>query len=211
VVAAAVSASASRRTLLVWLLLGVLLAIIAVLEGTDLMRSSPTVKTGRIPVFQFSEADLGAVEAIWQGRGANLVRAAGGQWLRHDSSHRHDGSTASPEHQPSPEDAARIASQLDVTARMLADRRVSPERALEAYGLARPALMLAFYPRGTTGADYARPLSVLYVGDQLPTGYSYYAMLDGERDLTLIPRYQIALLLALLYGEAAAPTPLPSL
>ena len=199
----------SRRTLTVWLLLGVLLAAIAVIEGSELFRSPPPAKTGRMPVFRFTESTLGAVEAVWQGRGANLVRAADGRWLRHEAGHRHDGSAPSPEHRPSPEEATRIARQLEVTARMLADRRVTPERALDAYGLARPQLVLAFYPRSAAGADYARPLSVLYVGDQLPTGYSYYTMLDGERELTLVPRYQISLLLALLYGEDAAPSPLP--
>lgn len=203
------SAVASRRTLAVWLLLAALIALIAVIEGSALWRAPPPAKTGRVPVFAFGEPDLGAVEAVWQGRGATLVRTADGAWLRHDGGHRHDASDPGTEHRPAADESARIASQLAISTRMLADRRVAPERALDAYGLARPALMLAFYPRGANGADYARPLAVLYVGDQLPTGYSYYTLLDGERDLTLVPRYQIALLLALLYGEAAAPTPLP--
>lgn len=204
------STGPSRRTVVVWGLLAILAGLIAVIEGTDLFRTTPPPRTGRVPVFHFTEAALGAVEAIWQGRSANLVRDAAGRWMRHDTGHRHGDGTAPAEHRADPKESAHIASQLDVTARMLADRRIQPDRALDAYGLAQPALMSAFYPRGTSGPDYSRPLAVLYVGDQLPTGYSYYAVLDGERDVSLIPRYQISLLLALLYGEDAAPTPLPA-
>jgi hypothetical protein len=34
-------------------------------------------------------------------------------------------------------------------------------------------------------------------------------MREGDQDLSLIPRYQIALLLALAFGADQAPTPLP--
>jgi hypothetical protein len=71
--------------------------------------------------------------------------------------------------------------------------------------------MIAFYGRNGDRTDYARPLDVLYVGDLLPTDYAYYAMRDGDDQLSLIPRYQVALLLALAFGPDRAPTPLPVL
>ena len=108
-----------------------------------------------------------------------------------------------------PERSAQIAEQLALTARMLADRRVRPEQSLDEYGLANPQTMIVFYGRTKNGVDYSRPLDVLYVGDLLPGEYTYYAMRDGNQELYLIPRYYIALLLALMFGEDQAPTPLP--
>ena len=90
---------------------------------------------------------------------------------------------------------------------MLADRRVQPEQSLDHYGLSNPPTMIAFY--GRQGADASQPLAVLYIGNLLPTQYAYYAMRPGDRELSLIPRYYIALLLALAFGEDQAPTPLP--
>jgi hypothetical protein len=208
-VAAAVTQSAlSRRVAGAWLVLLVLLVAIAILESGSWLATAPPERTGRVPVFRFTERDLGAVEVTWRGRAASLVREASGQWLRHDASHRHqDGSR---DHVADPQAAETIAEQLAVTARMLADRRIVPERELDAYGLAKPELVIAFYARGDAGPAYARPLAVLYVGDLLPTRYAYYTLLDGEDEITLIPRYQIALLLALLFGEDEAPSPLPA-
>lgn len=202
----------SRRVVYVWLLLLALGVLIAAVEGTALFTSPPPERTGRFPVFTFGEDELGAVEAIWQGRTATVVRDPGGLWLRHDGSHRHGtgSSDAGGEHRPDPQHSRAIAEQLAVSARMLADRRMLPDRSLDAYGLVKPQLMLAFYARKGNAVDYTRPLDVLYVGDMLTTGYSYYTMRDGDREVTLIPRYQIALLLALLFGEDAAPSPLPA-
>jgi hypothetical protein len=100
-----------------------------------------------------------------------------------------------------------MAERIDLMARMLADRRVKPAQSLDHYGLSNPQTMIAFY--GRQGAAAAQTLAVLYIGDLLPTRYAYYAMRPGDRELSLIPRYYIALLLALAFGEDQAPTPLP--
>lgn len=207
------------RLVIVWLLLLTLVGAIAVQEGTDLFAPEPApAHTGRVPMFDFGEPDLAQVEILYQGQSATLMRDPGGQWFQHQGGHHHTGA-AEGETAPVPGDvhvaepgrAAEIARQLAVTARMLADRRVEPERDLEAYGLLDPQAMIAFYGRDGERTDYARPLDVLYVGDLLPSDYAYYAIRDGDDELSLIPRYQIALLLALAFGEDRAPTPLPIL
>ncbi len=90
---------------------------------------------------------------------------------------------------------------------MLADRRIKPEQSLDHYGLLNPQTIITFHSRIRTRD--AKPLAILHVGDLLPTQYAYYAMQPGDRELALIPRYYIALLLALAFGEDQAPTPLP--
>ena len=146
-------------------------------------------------MFAFREPDLGRVQIIHQGRIATLRRDAAGAWVHH-------GANAS---RPS---AAAIAERISIIARMLADRRVTPSQRLDHYGLDNPPTMIAFYER--QAAQASKPLAALYIGDLLPTQYAYYAMRSGDRELSLIPRYYIALLLALAFGEHQAPTPLPT-
>jgi hypothetical protein len=202
----------TRRVTAVWAVLAALLVLVTVIEGTSLFTPTLPERTGRLPVFDFTEAQLGAVEAVWQGRVASVVRDDAGLWLSHEGGHRHGAGAQAAEgedHHADPETSDVIAARLDTAARMLADRRIPIERGLEEYGLAKPPLMVAFYGRGESGPDYTRPLDVLYVGDLLTTEYTYYALRDGEREISLVPRYQIALLLALIFGEQDAPTPLP--
>jgi hypothetical protein len=209
------------RLLIVWCLLAMLLGAIALHEATGLFAPDPPQPpTGTIPMFAFGEPDLGQVEIIYRGQSAVLMRDPNGLWFQHGAGHRHgggagasgaaDGATPDDVHASDPEQAAKIAEQLAVTTRMLADRRVEPEQGLDAYGLFDPQAVFLFYGRRGDQPDYGRPLDVLYVGDLLPTEYAYYTMRDGDDALFLVPRYQIALMLALAFGEAQAPSLLPS-
>ena len=184
-----------RRLYIVWLVLMILLTGIVLHEATDLFDPTPTPRAGRLPMFAFREPDLSRVQIIHQGRVAALRRDAAGMWL-------HSGTNA-----PHPS-AAAIAERLSLIARMLADRRVTPTQRLNHYGLNNPKTLIAFY--GRQDAQASSPLATLYIGDLLPTQYAYYAMRPGDRELSLIPRYYIALLLALAFGEEQAPTPLPA-
>jgi hypothetical protein len=163
-----------------------------------------------LALFGFDPEQLGSIEAIYEGRSSALVRDEQGGWYRHGSGHRHGESGPGDHgHASDPEEAAEILRQIEATARARADRRVSPSERLEAYGLRAPAVMLAFYGRREDRPDYARPLEVLYVGDLLPDRFAYYALREGEEDLLVVPRYQVALLLAALFGPQAAPSPTP--
>lgn len=207
-----------RRLYLVWLLLAVLCAGIIVHEVTDIFKPAPPQRTGRQPMFAFHERELGRVEILHQGHAAALMRDATGAWFHHGASHdhrhehgsgpgeHHHASTQTP-HAVDPIPSTAIAERIELTARMLADRRVPPKQSLDQYGLSNPQTMIAFY--GRQGADASQPLAVLYVGDLLPTQYAYYTMRLGDRELSLVPRYYVALLLVLAFGEDQAPAPLP--
>jgi hypothetical protein len=203
------------RLFVVWGLLGVLVAGIVALEVTGALDPEPKVPTGSFPMFRWTEADLGGVEAFYKGRHAALMRDPEGQWFLHGASHSHaapaGGAPAAPNdvHRADPESAAKIEKQLVIAARMIADRRLRPERDLNTYGLANPQVMIAFYGRTPDGADYSKPLDVLYVGDLMTTEYAYYAMVDGFDEMLLIPRYNVSLLLATMYGEDQAPSLTP--
>ncbi len=206
-----------RRLWAVWLLFAVLLAGIILHEVTGVFEPAPPPRTGRLPVFSFREPELGRVEVMHKGQAAVLMRNAAGEWCHHGVSHghhhEHGGGHGDHSHADTDTPSAGatssklMAERINLMARMLADRRVKPEQNLDHYGLDKPQTMIAFYSR--QGGGDSQPLGVLYVGNLLPTQYAYYTMQPGDRELSLIPRYYIALLLALAFGEDQAPTPLP--
>ena len=182
---------------------------------------------GRFPVFAFGEPDIGSVTVDWKGRHVDFARDPDGHWVQaghpHDEArdadgHHHDAEGHGHDHGPDGHwhdaeghahdhrdretgtpDAAQITEQFEISARMLADRAIEPDRPLAEYGLEEPDILLTF--RDRLNGD---PLAVLRVGDLLVTGYAYYTMLERRPGrLLLIPRYQINLLLALAFGDQA--------
>ncbi len=182
---------------------------------------------GRFRVFAFGERQIGSVTVEWKGRHVDFARDPAGRWMQashaHDRAHGADGHQHGAEghaHDHGPDrhwhddeghahdhggqeietpDAAQITEQFEISARMLADRALEPDRPLAEYGLEEPEILLTF--RDRLNGD---PLAVLRVGDLLVTGYAYYTMLERRPGrLLLIPRYQINLLLALAFGDEA--------
>ncbi|WP_089941483.1 hypothetical protein [Candidatus Entotheonella palauensis] len=208
-----------RRLYMVWLVFAVLLAGIIVHEVTGIFEPAPAPHTGRLPMFEFREPELGRVEVMHQGQRTVLMRDAADAWFHHGASHdhRHEHGSSHDDHRHTDTDAAHganltissidIAERINALARMLADRRVKPEQSLDHYGLTNPQTIIMFYGRKRNNAS--KPLAILHVGDLLPDQYTYYARQPGNTVLSLIPRYYIALLLALAFGEDRAPTPLP--
>lgn len=217
----------SGRLIAVWLLFVTMAVTIGVLEydsfvpkqhahrsdaeSTNSSGEKARSHGGRERVFRFSEPTLGAVEISFRGHRTTLMRDHQGLWFNHGDAHQHatQKDAQSGHHHSDGETAEAIRKQIDVSTRMLADRRIEPERVLQEYGLAAPTTTFTFYPRKGNEPDFAKPLSVLYVGDLLTTNYAYYTRIDGEQQITLIPRYQVALLLATAFGEDVAPAPLP--
>ena len=210
----------SRRTVVVWLALLVL--VIALIQINDMpvevddghghgSSALDDLPEGRFPVFAFSEAEIGSVTIVWKGRHVDFERGRNGGWEvgSHAAEHSHGptGHSHDHGHMPSPQvPPGDIAEQFAISARMLADRSIQPERALSEYGLEEPEIAFTF--RDRLNRD---PLAVMQVGDLLVNGYSYYAVLErGPSRILLIPRYQINLLLALAFGDEAPP-PLPIL
>lgn len=126
-----------------------------------------------------------------------------------------------------------IQKQLAVTVRMIGDRKLKVSQmksfsdsvvciedpihahvtnnrddcvSLAALGLENPSIVIAFYPREKGGKNSSSPLETLYVGDMLPSEYTYYTRKGSESDIYLVPRYFIAMLLTVMFGPEQAPS-----
>ena len=232
----------SYRSLFAWSVFLVLGLGVIAHETTDIFQKEPPPKTGQLPMFSFSEQDLGRVEILFQGKSAFLQRNDQGNWFRHDSGHTHPvvdshSHTNSDNHHQEQGLSPEITKQLDITARMIADRKLFPEEradnhyhgtveqmheevnscpekmngclGLDRFGLENPEIIFSFYPKETNEAGSFKPLDILYVGDMLPSQYTYYALKDSDNEVYLIPRYSVTMLLAVTFGADEAPTPRP--
>ena len=81
--------------------------------------------------------------------------------------------------------------------------------AIASRGLDNPATSLIFYPTQEEEKNFGKPLAILYVGDMLPSQYTYYTKKDGDNDVYLVPRYFIAMLLATAFGPDEVPSMRP--
>lgn len=208
--------SAKRRRpglIVVWVLFGLLAGGIVLLEGLDLM-APPNEPVVDARLFQFTEADLGGIQVVYDRQIASLMRGPDGLWYQHDDSHTHTGGAAAPaasgtdpEHVPDPAQSATIAQELARAAAIVVDRQGLDESDLDAYGLTRSETMVAFYGRGTDGADNSEPMDVLRIGNFEPNASVYYARLDGDRDIVLIHRDEFDALLDVVFGPGKVPTP----
>jgi hypothetical protein len=108
-----------------------------------------------------------------------------------------------PHPEPDAGKAEELARAIDFLARTVFDRRITPTEPLKEYGLDNPQIVIIFYPRNPDNSAGAAPLTWFYVGSPLSHLQSYYAQLSGDRDIALIPLYQVNTLTALAYGEVA--------
>jgi hypothetical protein len=173
-------------------------------------------------MFAFREPELGQIDLFYQGKPATLMRSPGGRWFLHDSSHSHSLSAgaasnnatspqpASPppgeagaagmHTEPDAAQAAKLAEVIDFLARTVFDRRIEPTQPLRDYGLENPTALILFYGLSKDGKPPTSPITTLYVGDVITNGFAYYAELPGQRDITLIPLYQVDLLIQAALG-----------
>lgn len=182
-------------------------------------------------MFPFREPDVGQIDLMYRGQLISLMRSSGGLWFMHDASHRHvldpaaanggatnpagapagaatpaaaNGAGADQPHpEPDAEQAAELAKAIDFLTRMIYDRRISPTQPLDEYGLKNPQIVMIFYPRNPDNSAGSAPIGMFYVGAPLSHKQSYYAQLDGDRDIALIPLYQVNTLTELTVGEVA--------
>ena len=209
-----------RRLILIWAVFAGLLAVILATEfdiggGGDAATPGLQVDghghgAGGRRMFVFGEGEVGAIDVLYWGRAGSLLRNSEGRWFQHRAGHRHGIGATTPRpgelHRATPEAEIRIAKQVAITAAMTADRRIRPRRGLADYGLDKPAMVILFHGREDNEIGYKAPLAVLYVGDPDPTEFAYYARREGDEEISLIPRFQISLLVALTHGAGAAPT-----
>lgn len=108
-----------------------------------------------------------------------------------------------PHPEPDAQRAAELVKAVDFLARMVFDRRIDPTQPLQEYGLDNPQIGIIFYPRNADNSAGANPITTLHVGTTLSHNQSYYAQVSGDRDIALIPLYQVNMLTQLTVGEVA--------
>src|SRR5207249_1180081 len=193
VVAAAVSGGRIRpRLAAVWLVFFVLVGTIAVIEHTDLGRST----SGRdgdadprrllpVPVDQ-----LGAIEVANAGTLYRFERDAAGAWFYHGV---HTGSEGAHAHNADAAMAARIERAFAAFGRTRIERQFALKTPTGDYGTTTPeTLILVYRPNDT------QPLVQYEVGDIAPDTVSRYVLVVGSSTVATIPNYQIDNLLALI-------------
>ena len=192
---------------------GVLLALVVVIVVQQPNEITTVGDAGLEPLLTFGEPDLGSIEVLHEARRAAVTRDDEGQWFLHNANHSHAGGAVdtSEIHQASAETADKIAAQVSATAAVRVDHLPHGDRPLDDYGLSNPKTIIAFYGRNADGVEYGRPLAMLYIGRHSSEREAYYATIDDDPRIALIPDSDMATLLELLFGEDQAPTPLPQM
>jgi hypothetical protein len=200
VVEAALSAAWSRRVVVVWGLLALLLAAIGALEWVDhrRARSGDAEADARrlvpVPVDQ-----LGAMEVADAGRLHRFERGPDGAWFYHGV---HTPAEASHEHVPDPALAERIERAVAAFGRARVERSFPAGKDAPDYGVTAPEVLVLLYrPRES------QPLAQYAVGHLAPDTVSRYVTIVGRPDVVTIPSYQIDNLLALARTAAEASGP----
>jgi hypothetical protein len=174
----------------VWGLLGVLIAGIGAIEYVDHRRSrsgEPEADARRlVPV---SVDQLGAIEVADAGRLHRFERDAQGTWFYHGV---HTAAESGHEHAADPALAERIERAVAAFGRTRVERDFALGRDAPDYGVTTPEILVLLYrPR------QSQPLIQYAVGHVAPDTVSRYVMVVGGSVVVTIPNYQIDNLLAL--------------
>lgn len=183
----------SGRLIVVWLLLGALLAVVLALEYRDRIAADPTrgapASDARL-LLPVPVAELGALEVTDAGTVHRFERDPDGTWFYHGP-HGHGGHAHT--HRPDPAMAARIEQGLAAFGRTRIERQVGRAVAGQAYGVTAPRLVILAYRR-----QEPEPLARYAVGDVAPDTFSRYVDTGGAAGVVTIPTYQVDNLLALI-------------
>ncbi|HZR02793.1 MAG TPA: hypothetical protein VFA81_06460 [Burkholderiales bacterium] len=189
----------SRRLMMVWGILLLLVAGIGVLEWKDRGPSSEATHSGaRDPrmLLPVSLDELGAIEIAQGGSIHRFERDAAGLWFYHGA---HAGAPAAHAHQTDPALAERIAYALAGFDRARRERHFPLRDGGKDFGVATPQMVILVYrPKSI------QPLAQYAVGDLAPDNLSRYVLQVGESQVQTIANYQIDNLLKLIKTAAEA-------
>jgi hypothetical protein len=185
-----------RRTLVVWLLLGALIAGIALIESRNRSRLPEEVAERRYGaegsrmLLPAPVEDLGAIELGHAGTIHRFERDAAGAWLYHGI---HAQAQAAHEHQTDPAQAQIIEKAFAALGRTRMERQLELDVQANPYGLNSPQMIILVYGRGNPV-----PMAQFAVGDVAPDGLSRYVLPVGGKYVVTIANYQIENLLGLI-------------
>lgn len=195
-----------RRTVVVWLVLALLVAGIALIEYRNRSRLPEDVAERvhgaegsrmllPLPITEIAEIELGHAGTMHR-----FERDASGAWFYHGA---HVSAQAAHEHQTDPVQAGIIDKAFAALGRTRMERQLKLDVQGGAYGLMAPQMIIIVYVRGNP-----LPLAQFAVGDVAPDGLSRYVLPVGGNYVVTIANYQIENLLGLI-DKVNAPTQPP--
>ena len=188
--------SVRPRLLVVWILVGLLLAAIAAKEvrerstiPEDVAEKTHGVDGSRM-LLPLSSAELGAIEIGHAGTLHRFERDGTGNWFYHGV---HTAAQAAHAHQTDPAQAQIIDKALAGLGRTRMERQLKLDMQSEPYGLTSPQMIIIVYALGNP-----LPMAQFAVGDIAPDGLSRYVLPVGGNYVVTIANYQIDNLLNLI-------------
>jgi hypothetical protein len=192
-----------RRTLVVWLLLGVLIAGIAYIEVRRRSQLPEDVAEHRYGaegsrrLLPAPIEELGAIELGHAGTLHRFEQDATGAWLYHGI---HAQAQEAHAHQTDPAQTQIIEKAFAALARTRMERQLELDVQTDAYGLRSPQMIVILY-----GKNSPVPMAQFAVGDVAPDGLSRYVLPVGGKYIVTIANYQIENLLELIEKVSAQP------
>lgn len=179
-----------RGLAVVWLLLGVLVLGIVVIEITD--RRGPGSSGGGDPrmLLPLPVDQVGAIEIVDAGRLHRFERDAAGTWFYHGV---HPGGQRDHTHDTDPAQGERIERAFAAFGRARIEREFALDREGSAYGVTTPEVVVFVYR-----PKQSQPLAQYAVGHVAPDTVSRYVEVVGRPAVVTIPSYQIDNLVALI-------------
>lgn len=194
------------RQVAVWLLLGVLIIGIVVVERASLFgpyfasHGDDHDRTEATMLLPLPPAELGVIEIAKLGKVYRFERDDDGAWFYHDHGHDQGGADdhhahdhVDQAHHHHDDGAERIQTAFAALGRARVERQLESDRDLGEYGVEKPALLINVY-----GDQELQPLARYAVGDIAPDTVSRYIMAIDKGAVMTIPNYQIENLLALI-------------
>ena len=188
-----------RGLLAVWVVLGILVAVIAALEIGDRRRAAPAADSDARRLLPVPVAELSAVEIADRGRLHRFERDAGGAWFYHGV---HAAAESAHTHTPDAALSTRIETALAAFGRTRVERRLAVDRDTGAYGLTAPDVVVLVYRRGQS-----QPLVQYAFGGVAPDTVSRYAQQVGKPEVVTIANYQIENLQSLIRAATEGSSP----
>jgi hypothetical protein len=192
-----------RRVLVVWLILAMLIAGIAIMQYRNRSRLPEGVAEtihgaeGSRMLLPAAVADLGAIEVGHAGTLHRFERDGTGAWFYHGM---HTSAQAAHAHQTDPVQAQIIEKAFAGLGRARMERQFKLEVQPGNYGLLSPQMIILVYGKGSP-----QPLAQYAVGDVAPDGLSRYVLPVGSSYVVTIANYQIDNLLNLIQAVAEKP------
>jgi hypothetical protein len=192
-----------RRVLVVWLILAMLIAGIAIMQYRNRSRLPEGVAEtihgaeGSRMLLPAAVADLGAIEVGHAGTLHRFERDGTGAWFYHGM---HTSAQAAHAHQTDPVQAQIIEKAFAGLGRARMERQFKLEVQPGNYGLLSPQMIILVYGKGNP-----QPLAQYAVGDVAPDGLSRYVLPVGSSYVVTIANYQIDNLLNLIQAVAEKP------